>query len=330
MQIDADVAKHCRPWPLGGWVHKLARMHKTIHTEVRSSWHVIVNIHRLARVHKTPYTPKAVECRTRRKARQAVKETIHVWLQDRQPPGRHRTVVQWLPNGSVSKRADCWEVHTGQVSLFNTVAIGLPNSCVMNAGLWTWKSQSTCQLVPAVQSFVKYQLSQVVSLWDMLFNLETYCLMLSHTSHKFTAKKPMTRLQALSCSVKTVSEIECLLADRLSNFETYCLILRHASHKITVKTLVTRLHTSSLIFRQDNQWARMSNFETGCPTSRHTVWSWDMPHTRLLPRRPWQDCMQVLSSFSKNVNEQIVWLWDRAAAMWKTSRDLALVLSQLE
>ena len=245
MQIDADVAEHCRPWPLGGWVHKLARMHKTIHTEVRSSWHVIVSIHRLARVHKTPYTPQAVECRTRRKARQAVKETIHVWLQDRQPPGRHRTVAQWLPNGSVSKRADCWEVHTGQVNLFNTVAIGkynglsLPNSCVMNAGLWTWKSQSTCRLVRAVQSFVKYQLSQVVSLWDMLFNFETYCLMLSHTSHKFTAKKPMTRL-----------------------------------------------HASSLMFCQDNQWDRMSNLQTGCPTSRNTVWSWDMPHTRSLPRRP--------------------------------------------
>ena len=66
MQIDADVAKHCRPWPLGGWVHKLARMHKTIHTEVRRSWHVIVSIHRLARVHNTPSTPKAVECRTSR------------------------------------------------------------------------------------------------------------------------------------------------------------------------------------------------------------------------------------------------------------------------
>lgn len=48
-----SLAKHCRPWPLGGWVHKLARMHKTIHTEVRSSWHVIMSIHRLARVHKT-------------------------------------------------------------------------------------------------------------------------------------------------------------------------------------------------------------------------------------------------------------------------------------
>lgn len=124
MQIDADVAEYCRPWPLGGCVHKLARMHKTIHTEVRSSCHIIVSIHRLAWVHKTPYTRKAVECRTRRKARQAVKETIHSWLQDRQPPGRHRTVAQWLPNGSVSKRADCWEVHTGQVNLFNTVATG--------------------------------------------------------------------------------------------------------------------------------------------------------------------------------------------------------------
>ena len=258
MQIDADVAKHCRPWPLGGWVHKLARMHKTIHTEVRSSWHGIVSIHRLARVHKTPYTPKAVECRTRRKARQAVKETIHVWLQDRQPFGRHRTVAQWLPNGSVSKRADCWEVHTGQVNLFNTVAIGLPNSCVMNAGLWTWKSQSTCQLIPAVQSFVKHQLSQVVSLWDMLFNRETYCLMLSHTSHKFTAKKPMTRLQALSCSVKAVSEIDCLtcrqavqLRDILSDLET-CLTQDHcqdACYKIAYKLS----HISS------RQWARMSN-----------------------------------------------------------------------
>ena len=28
-----------------------------------------------------------------------------------------------------------------------------------------------------------------------------------------------------------------------------------------------------------NQWARMSDFETGCPTSRHTVWSWDILHT---------------------------------------------------
>jgi len=201
-----------------------------------------------------------VECRTRRKARQAVKETIHVWLQDRQPPGRHRTVVQWLPNGYVSKRVDCWEVHTGQVNLFNTAAIGKYNGlslpCVMNAGLWTRKSQSTCQLVRAVQSFVKYQLSQVVSLWDMLFNFETYCLMLSHTSHKFTAKKPMTRL-----------------------------------------------HASSLMFCQDNQWDRMSNLQTGCPTSRHTVWSWDMPHTRSLPRRLLRDFMQALSYFVKTINE---------------------------
>jgi len=43
----------------------------------------------------------------------------------------------------------------------------------------------------------------------------------------------------------------------------------------------TKVHVSLLelvelcsVFCQDNQWARMSNFETGCPTSRHTVWSW--------------------------------------------------------
>ena len=103
-------------------------------------------------------------------------------------------------------------------------------------------------------------------------------------------------------------------------------MLRRALYncKITAKTPVTRLHASSLIFRQDNQWARMSNFETGGPTSRHTVSSWDMPHTRLLPRRPWQDCMQALSSFFKNVNEQIVWLWDRTAAMWQNITRLGI------
>ena len=184
MQIDADVAERCRPWPLGGWVHKLARMHKTIHTEVRSSWHVIVSIHRLGRVHKTPYTPKAVECRTRRKARQAVKETIHVWLQDRQPASRHRAFAQWLPNGSVSKRADCWEVHTGQVNLFDTVAIGkyntlsLPNSCVMNAGLWTWKymsAYSSCSVFCQISAEPgRLTLRHVVQLWDILSDVESY------------------------------------------------------------------------------------------------------------------------------------------------------------
>ena len=59
--------------------------------------------------------------------------------------------------------------------LENITGLSLPNSCVMNAGFWTWKSHSTCQLVRAVQSFVKYQLSQVVSLRDMLSDLET-CL----------------------------------------------------------------------------------------------------------------------------------------------------------
>ena len=31
------VAEHCRPWPFGAWVHKLVRMHGTIHTQVQSS-----------------------------------------------------------------------------------------------------------------------------------------------------------------------------------------------------------------------------------------------------------------------------------------------------
>ena len=112
--------------------------------------------------------------------------------------------------------------------------------------------------------------------------------------------------------------------------------------------------------------------EPGRLTLRHAVWSWDMPHTRSLPRRLLQDCMQALSyfvktinepeclilrqavqlqdilsvletcltqdycqdardkiacklsSFFKNVNEQIVWLWDRAAAMWQNITRLGI------
>ena len=105
-------------------------------------------------------------------------------------------------------------------------------------------------------------------------------------------------MQALSSFVKNTSEQIVQLWDILSDLETY---FTHA--KITAKTPVTRLHASVLMFCQDNQWARMSDFETGCPTSRHTVWSWDMPHTRSLPRRLLQDCMQALSYFLKTINE---------------------------
>ena len=115
------------------------------------------------------------------------------------------------------------------------------------------RNKIACRLSHVLSS---QSVSQNVWLWVMLFNFETHCLMLSHTSHKFTAKKPMTRL-----------------------------------------------HASSLMFCQDNQWDRMSNLQTGCPISRHTVWSWDMPHTRSLPRRLLQDCVQALSYFVKSINE---------------------------
>ena len=155
-------------------------MHKTIHTEVRSSWHVIVSIHRLAPGAQNPCTPKAVECETRRKARQVVKETIHVWLQDRQPSGRHRTVAQCLPNGSVSKRADRWEVHTGQVNLFNTVAIGLPNSCVMNGFMNVKKPKymsacSSCLVFCQISAEPgRLTLRHAVQPWDILSDAESY------------------------------------------------------------------------------------------------------------------------------------------------------------
>ncbi len=93
------------------------------------------------------------------------------------------------------------------------------------------------------------------------------------------------------------------------------LTLRHAVQPwdilSDVESYFTQIHCqeahdkieSSLMFCQDSQWDRMSNLQTGCPTSRHTVWSWDMPHTRSLPRRLLQDCIQALSYFVKTINE---------------------------
>ena len=75
--------------------------------------------------------------------------------------------------------------------------------------------------------------------------------------------------------VKTISEPECLTLRQVVQLRD---ILSDTSHKITAKTPVTRLHASSLMFCQENQWARMSNFETGCPTSRHTVWYFTQDH----------------------------------------------------
>ena len=88
--------------------------------------------------------------------------------------------------------------------------------------------------------------------------------MLSHTSHKFTAKKPMTRLHASSLMFcQDNREIECLtcrqavqLRDILSDLETcltqdYC---QDARNKIACKL-------SHLLSRMS--MSRLSDFETG-------------------------------------------------------------------
>ena len=164
---------------------------------------------------------------TRRMARQSGKQTI-IGPRPRQATradiGQLHNDCQW----TCLQKGGLLDVHTGQVSLFNTVAVGkrnglsLPKLSGTVAGLWMWKNPGTCQLVRVVQSFVKTISEpgcvisrQVVQLRDIL----------SDTSHKITAKTPVTSLHASSpCFVKIISEPECLtlrqvvqLRDILSN-----------------------------------------------------------------------------------------------------------------
>ena len=88
-------------------------------------------------------------------------------------------------------------------------------------------------------------------------------------------------------------------------------------------------HTSSLMFCQDSQWDRMSNLQTGCPTSRHTVWSSDMPHRRSLPRRLLQDCIQALSYFVKTINGPECLIWRQAVQLQDIPSDPETWLTRL-
>ena len=126
--------------------------------------------------------------------------------------GQLHTDCQW----SCLQKGRLLDVHTGQVSLFNTLVVGKRNGLSLQSCLeWMQayerdKTQGTCQLVRVVQSYVKtisepecLALRQVVQLRDIL----------SDTSHKITAKTPVTRLRAsplIFCQEHQLSQVVSL------------------------------------------------------------------------------------------------------------------------
>ena len=176
-----------------------------------------------------------------------------------------------------------------------------------------------------VSLFQLFRLLSNIS-WARSSHFETCCSTLRHIVWCWvilhTSSLPRSPWQALSCSVKTVNEIECLtcrqavqLRDILSDLET-CLT--------TAKTLVTRLHASSLIFPQDNQWTRMSNL-------RQVVQLRGMLsdlETCLTQNCCQNACNKIACKLShllwRMSMSSPVWLWDRAVAIWQNITRLGI------
>ena len=124
-------------------------------------------------------------------------------------------------------------------------------------------------------------LRQAVQLWDILSDLELY---FTHDHCQDARNKIACKLTHV-LSRQSVSQNVWLwdkavrLRDILSDLETYSTqdYCQDARNKIACR--LSHLLSKILV-------SKSSNFETGCPTSRHTVWSWDILHTRSLPRRP--------------------------------------------